>query len=398
MKVQRAHLAFLALMVGVVGFVAWALHLFTTPPEPTVAPPPAGSAERVVELIHRAAAGRLANSEVTRETLGALRVIPVEERVTGLLRCLKEKDPVRGAAAYFAAALGETDPRLVSPLKSALEGWAADKAAYALARTQNPQAFAALAEVVQHPDPKQPERATYALWALAMWKGPEGMELLFHVLSFGDPYLGYVATQALAWRDDYAAVRPLIGLLNTLQPVKEPALAGTRAALALGYMEERAAVSHLREASHRLGDWATRERLTIAFALCRIRGVQDDYNFWLLAKAASNDLPPPPYRPQAGPEDTYGCALHLIVQLNDSRVKQALIKASQMAEGDHARSIICAFAAQGLQPVWDDKRGTYVLREMPQAQAPPRPPHELAAPWPFSEAGRPTSRLAQGTP
>jgi hypothetical protein len=169
--------------------------------------------------------------------------------------------------------------------------------------------------------------------------------------------------------------------VKTIQPTDEPCTVGERAALALAWLGRDAAVKHLREAAHRIGDYYTSERLTLAFALCRLRP-PDDYNFWVLAEGTRKALPRAPYRKQDREE--FATAMYLIVQLSDERVKPALIAASQGSEGTHAECLLGAFWRLGVEPEWDAAKQGYVLRDLPPGKAPEHPPHVLLPPWPFS--------------
>ena len=199
--------------------------------------------------------------------------------------------------------------------------------------------------------------------------------------------VGWAAAEALGYRKDSKAFRPLVNLLKTVVPLEQPSTVGEHAALALGYLEQRPAVTPLREAAHRLGDWNTTERLSIAFALCRLRP-DDEYNFWLLRKALKGELARAPYR--AGEYGEYLTAARLFVQLDDKRVRETLIEASQAADATRAEPLLAGFAALGLEPGWDGTQ--YVLRDVPPERAPSHPPHQIVPPWPFSDA-RPPRRL-----
>lgn len=376
----------LLLLLGVVGFVVWGIWLVRRPQTaPDVPAPASGDAGRAVELIQGAADTYRDDPDARSECLGALRVLPRDARTTGIIHCLGSPGPealeLKNAAACYAAEFVAGDSRLVGPLTAALED-NAELAAFALSRSPDARAFAALSEEAHSKRAK--ETTWYAIWALAGREEPEATEALLDVLATGpDDANGQAAARALGYRADPSAYRPLANLLKTIQPTEERCTSGERAALALAGLGQDAALKHLREAAHRIGDHYTSERLTLAFALCRLRP-PDDYNFWVLAEGVKAALPYAPYRKQV--RDEFEIAMRLIVQLDDERVKPALIAASERSDGHHAECLLRAFGRLGLEPVWDQERRGYVLRALPPDQAPKHPPYVLMPPWPFSEA------------
>jgi hypothetical protein len=388
----------LLLLVGVLGFVAWGIWLVTRPqPTPDASAPAPGDAARAVELIRGVADTYRDDADARAECLGALRVLSKDGRTAGLTECLRLGDEcpdawsLRGAAGYFAAEFARDDERLVGPLAEALRIGSGSCAAYALARSQHHEALAALAEEARRWD--KSSSTSSAIWGLAIWPGPEATDVLLEGVAQAHSPLdnGYLAAElavrALGYRSDSSAYRPLVSLLKAAQPTEELSWPALCAAVALGYLGQEAALKHLRDAAHRLGDYGTAERLAIAFALCRLRP-PDDYNFRLLAQGVERRLPAPPYRELTTEEQAWS-AIPLIVQLPDERVRGVLVAASHYADGWYATALEAGFYQLGVHPVWDPRREAWVLQDLPPGERPSHPPWEIVPPWPFSEvAGR----------
>ncbi len=386
----------LLLLIGVVGFVIWGVWLLTRPQRtPDLPAPASGDAARAVELIKGVADTYRDDADARSECLGALRVLSKEGRREGIIRCLQSTGPnslgLRNAAAYFAAEFVAADPRFVGPLATALAD-STEIAAFALSRSPGAKAFAALSR--QAHSSRSTHTARYATWALAGRQEPAATEALLDVLATSpDEYTGEAAARALGYRGDPSAYRPLVNLLRTIQPTEKPCAFGERAAVALAWLGQDAALKHLRQAAHRVGDYATSERLTLAFALCRLRP-PDDYNFRVLARGVRVELPTPWYRTVSALNQPF-IAMPLIVQLDDQRVKSVLIDASNNSghmDGGYATLIIGALGKLGLEPVWQPQRRAYVLQDLPPDRAPKHPPYVLVPPWPFSEAAEESTR------
>ncbi len=370
----------LVLFAGLVAFVIWGAAIVRgskkTPP-----PPPPGDPSRALELITDLAPKLRSDDDAGSTCVGALRMIERQARAEALVHCLRSDDPAVAEAALYCAGDFVTDDERIAPLLLAAgEGEPNEVSTYALARSGLPEALTRIKAILNESGPSRYQ----AIWALAIWDGPEATNtLLDFVVTEPDPVAGMMAAEALGYRRDTGAYRALVNLLETVQPVAESSMIGERAALALGYIGQKSAVKHLRDASHRVGDYNTTERLTMAFALCRLRP-DDDYNFWVLQRSLKGKLPDAPYRPSG--LDEFVTAVRLLIQLDQPRVKQVLIDASQGVEADRAQAIIAGFAAMGLEPTWDEASRSHVLKEMPEGRAPKQKAWVLTPPWPFGDA------------